>query len=63
MMLNKALLIGNSGTTRKTKHPIIRISFRDGAIMAENLITTQKNKKMSITVNSANHSMFSPTLD
>ena len=40
LMPNKALLICNSDTTWKTKHPWIRISFRDGAIAAEYLIGT-----------------------
>ena len=50
MMLNKAFLVGNSATTWKTKHPWIWISFRDGAIMVENLTTAQKNKEMPIIV-------------
>ena len=49
VMLNKALLVGNSGTWR-TKHPWIQITFRDGAIMAENLTTEQKHEKMPITI-------------
>ena len=42
------------------QHPWIQKSFTDGAIMAENLITVQKNKKEKIANNchSANHSVF-----
>ena len=40
--LSKALLFSYSATTRKTKHPWIQISFRDGAIFAENLYHTAK---------------------
>jgi hypothetical protein len=50
MMLNKALLVGNSVTTWKTKHPWIRILFSDGAIMVKKLVTAQKNEEMPITV-------------
>jgi len=48
--LSKALPFGNSGTTWKTKQTWIRISFTDGAIMAEHLIKAQKNEKMPISV-------------
>ena len=50
MMLNKVLMVGNSGTTWKTKHPWIWKSFRDGAYTAGNFITSQKNEKISISV-------------
>jgi hypothetical protein len=50
MTLNKVLLVGNSGTTRKTKHPRIRKSFRNGVYTAGNLITPQKNEKIPISV-------------
>lgn len=50
MMLNKVLLVGNSGTIWKTKHPWIQKSFRDGTYMAGNLIKAQKSEKIPISV-------------
>ena len=47
---NKALLVGNSYTIRKTKHPWIRISFRNGVIAADYLFGEPKSEKMPIIV-------------
>jgi hypothetical protein len=59
--INKALLVCNLCTTWKTKHPWIQISFRNGAIVAEILITVHKNEKTH-NCHSANRSMFSRTM-
>jgi hypothetical protein len=55
------LLVCNSCTTWKTKHPCIHISLRNCATVAEILITVQKNEKMH-KCHGANHSMFSCTM-
>ena len=55
-------LESNSGVTLKNKHPRIWMLFRNGTVVAEILITAQKNEKMPASkCRSAKCCMFSST--
>jgi hypothetical protein len=49
-MLNKVLLVGNSGTTWKTNIHESKNHSQIAPLWLKNLITVQKNEKMLITV-------------
>jgi hypothetical protein len=58
LMLNKGIFVGNSNTTRKNKHPWIKISFWLVPFLAENLITPQKNENVPVTFTVPNNMRF-----